>query len=140
MQTALPASVLRLLALCAAAASVAVASGCGGSDSSSESAAPAESTPATTEESTGSAKEEGTATAAQGKQLFSSAGCISCHTLADAGASGRIGPNLDEDQPSRDVVIDVVTNGDGRMPSFKDNLSTAEIEAVADYVSSVAGK
>ncbi len=38
------------------------------------------------------------------------------------------------------MVIDYVTNGDGRMPSFKDNLSTAEIEAIADYVTSVAGK
>jgi mono/diheme cytochrome c family protein len=32
-----------------------------------------------------------------GKTLFSGAGqCSSCHTLADAGAGGAVGPNLDE--------------------------------------------
>jgi alcohol dehydrogenase (cytochrome c) len=37
-------------------------------------------------------------------------------------------------------VVDRVTNGRGAMPSFKDSLDPAQIEAVADYVSSVAGK
>jgi cytochrome c2 len=33
----------------------------------------------------------------EGKETFmGSAGCTSCHTLADAGASGTIGPNLDQ--------------------------------------------
>jgi mono/diheme cytochrome c family protein len=36
------------------------------------------------------------ATAAAGKAAFTgSAGCASCHTLAAAGASGTVGPNLD---------------------------------------------
>ncbi len=98
MPTALRTSLLRLLALITAAAAVAVASGCGGSDSSSDSAAPAESAPAESSPAATGTDEKGsdTATAAQGKQLFSSAGCVSCHTLADAGASGRIGPNLDD--------------------------------------------
>jgi cytochrome c551/c552 len=30
-----------------------------------------------------------------GKAVFSSAGCNSCHTLAEAGATGTVGPNLD---------------------------------------------
>jgi mono/diheme cytochrome c family protein len=33
-----------------------------------------------------------------------------------------------------------VTNGKGVMPSFKAQLSSAQIEAVATYVSTVAGK
>jgi mono/diheme cytochrome c family protein len=31
-----------------------------------------------------------------GKQVFESEGCAACHTLAEAGASGSVGPNLDE--------------------------------------------
>src|SRR6187549_1024268 len=31
-----------------------------------------------------------------GKAVYTSAGCASCHTLADAGATGNVGPNLDE--------------------------------------------
>jgi len=33
-----------------------------------------------------------------------------------------------------------VTNGKGQMPSFKGTLDQQQIEAVADYVSSSAGK
>jgi mono/diheme cytochrome c family protein len=76
----------------------------------------------------------------EGKQIFASAGCAGCHTLADAGSSGTVGPNLDEAKPSKDLVVDRVTNGRGGMPSFKGQLSAAEIQRVADYVSSVAGK
>ena len=32
----------------------------------------------------------------RGKQLFVSSGCGGCHTLADAGSQGTIGPNLDD--------------------------------------------
>ena len=42
-----------------------------------------------------------------------------CHTLADAGASGAVGPNLDETKPSYELVVDRVTNGKGVMPSVR---------------------
>ena len=74
-----------------------------------------------------------------GKTIFMSAGCNSCHTLADAGATGTIGPNLDEAKPSKQLAVDRVTNGMGAMPSFKGQLSEAEIDAVAEYVSTAAG-
>jgi mono/diheme cytochrome c family protein len=77
---------------------------------------------------------------AQGKTVFQSAGCTSCHTLADAGASGTVGPNLDQAKPPKSLVIDRVTNGKGVMPSFKGQLTQAQIDAVATYVSIVAGK
>ena len=35
-----------------------------------------------------------------GKAIFASAGCASCHTLKDAGAKGNVGPNLDSLKPS----------------------------------------
>ena len=74
-----------------------------------------------------------------GKSIFQTAGCAGCHTLADAGSTGNVGPNLDQAKPPKELVIDRVTNGRGAMPSFKDSLDEAQIQAVADYVSSVAG-
>ncbi len=83
--------------------------------------------------------EGSTGDAAAGKQVFASAGCVSCHTLADAGSSGTVGPNLDDASPSYDKVVERVTNGQGVMPPFKDQLSEQQIADVAAYVSSVAG-
>ena len=78
---------------------------------------------------------------AEGKQIFTgSAGCGGCHTLADAGTSGNVGPNLDEAKPSKALAVARVTNGKGPMPPFKGQLSPAQIQAVAAYVSSAAGK
>jgi cytochrome c553 len=74
-----------------------------------------------------------------GAAVFSSAGCANCHTLKAAGASGTVGPNLDQLQPSADQVRAIVSSGGGGMPSFTGKLSSAQIAAVASYVSSVAG-
>ena len=49
-------------------------------------------------------------------------------------------PNLDEAKPPYDLVVDRVTNGKGVMPPFKGQLSEQQIQDVAAYVSSVAGK
>jgi mono/diheme cytochrome c family protein len=76
----------------------------------------------------------------KGKAIFASAGCGSCHTLADAGTTGQVGPKLDDAKPSMELVVERVTNGAGAMPSFKDRLSEQEIADVAAYVSSVAGQ
>ncbi|MGZ8716537.1 MAG: c-type cytochrome, partial [Gaiellaceae bacterium] len=38
---------------------------------------------------------EGTGDRANGKELFTQK-CGSCHTLADAGTAGQVGPNLDD--------------------------------------------
>jgi mono/diheme cytochrome c family protein len=51
-----------------------------------------------------------------------------------------VGPNLDEAKPSKELAVDRVTNGQGGMPPFKGQLTPEEINAVAEYVSSVAGK
>ena len=76
-----------------------------------------------------------------GKQVFlGSAACGGCHTLADAGSSGNVGPNLDDAKPSYDKVVTQVTNGGGVMPPFKGTLTEQQIADVAAYVSSVAGK
>jgi mono/diheme cytochrome c family protein len=77
--------------------------------------------------------------AAAGKQVFESAGCVACHTLADAGSTGTVGPNLDDAKPPATLVVTRVTDGAGAMPSFKDKLTEQQIQDVAAYVSSVAG-
>ncbi len=90
---------------------------------------------ASTEQTTTAAAGSG-ATIAAGKRIFASAGCVACHTLKAAGASGTVGPNLDQVKPSYDKVIERVTKGKPPMPSFRGQLSANEIQAVARFVSS----
>jgi mono/diheme cytochrome c family protein len=106
--------------------------GCGGGDSGGSAGSGT-----TTQQSSTSGG--GTASAAEGKQIFTQ-NCGGCHTLADAGTNGQVGPNLDDLKPDEPTVERQVTNGGGKMPAFKDRLSAAQIKAVATYVSSVAGK
>lgn len=95
-------------------------------------------TGATTETGGGETGEEspagGEGDAAAGEEVFAANGCGSCHTLEEAGASGSIGPNLDESQPSFELAVDRVTNGAGAMPAFGDSLSEEQIRDVAAYV------
>lgn len=74
-----------------------------------------------------------------GKAIFAAAGCGSCHALADANAAGTVGPSLDEAMPTTELAVERITNGLGGMPAFGDQLSAEQIDAVAEYVSSVAG-
>jgi cbb3-type cytochrome c oxidase subunit III len=74
-----------------------------------------------------------------GKAIFQ-AECSSCHTLKAAGATGTVGPNLDQLKPSFAIAQHQVEVGGGVMPAFKGKLSQAQIDAVAKFVSSSAGK
>ena len=78
-------------------------------------------------------------TSLDGKTIFK-AKCGGCHTLADAGTTGTTGPNLDQLKPAFARVQKQVTNGGAVMPAFKGVLTKAQIDAVANYVSSHAGK
>ena len=106
-------------------------------------AAAAETTPApTTPSPTPTAPAADAGDAAAGKTVFATTAtpsCAGCHTLKDAGASGSVGPNLDNAKPPYSLVVDRVTHGKGVMPSFSGSLSAADIENVAKYVSTVAG-
>jgi mono/diheme cytochrome c family protein len=106
---------------------------CGGGGGSSSSSGAA-SAPASSSSSGGTQN-----ASAEGKQVFSQ-NCGGCHTLKNAGASGSVGPNLDELRPPKATVVRQVDNGGGPMPAFKGKLSDAQINAVATYVSSVAGQ
>jgi hypothetical protein len=63
----------------------------------------------------------------------------SAGTLKAAHSNGQIGPNLDELRPTAAAVEAKVETGGGVMPSFRDELSSAQIQAVASYVASNAG-
>jgi mono/diheme cytochrome c family protein len=74
-----------------------------------------------------------------GKQIFLTAGCKGCHTLADAGATGTVGPNLDQAKPDFKLATERVTFGKGVMPSFKSQLKDQQIADVAAYVVKATG-
>jgi mono/diheme cytochrome c family protein len=69
-----------------------------------------------------------------GKQVFLTAGCTGCHTLADAGSHGTVGPVLTKANVPLSLVVHNVTLGAGAMPSFKSQLSAKQIADVAAYV------
>jgi mono/diheme cytochrome c family protein len=89
---------------------------------------------ATTSTETEQGGEEPSGDAAAGEAVFASAGCGACHALEAAGASGAVGPSLDESKPDAELVVDRVTNGKGAMPAFQDQLDEQQIQDVAAYV------
>ena len=74
-----------------------------------------------------------------GKALFLKSGCVGCHTLADAHATGTVGPNLDQSKPDYRKATARVTLGKGAMPPFKGQLSDQQIADVASYVVQATG-
>jgi mono/diheme cytochrome c family protein len=119
-----------------------------GAPSTSTTTTPAQGTTTTPAQGTTSTPQAGTTSTpaagaqqanAQGKQVFTQ-NCGSCHTLKDAKTTGTVGPNLDQLKPDQPTVQTQVTNGGAVMPAFKGTLNPNQIKAVAQYVSSVAGK
>jgi cytochrome c oxidase subunit 2 len=93
----------------------------------------------------------GAAAAPDGKAIFTGdGGCKNCHTLADAGATATIGPNLDKVLPalSRAEIRESVVTPDakitpgyssGVMPgTFAETLGEPGVKAVVDYLVEVS--
>jgi len=119
--------------------------GCGGGGDDASTSGGSTPPPPTTQEQPAATQTTATTRTApakgpDGAQVFASAGCASCHTLAAANASGSVGPNLDDLMPDAATVRSQVENGGGGMPSFSGDLSPAEIDAVARYVAANAGR
>lgn len=128
----------RIVAIAAVATALGVAAGCGyeGEMTASPETVTG-SVPQPTETAPPVEVPEGDAAA--GKAIFT-ANCAACHALADAGATGTVGPNLDETTPDAALVFDRVTNGKPPgMPSFSGSLSEQQIADVTAYVSTAAG-
>ena len=89
------------------------------------------------------ARAQDAATLERGKNIFTTEAqpsCAVCHTLADAGATGEIGINLDDFKPTEQQVQAAVRDGVGVMPAYKQSLSEEQIEAVAQYVAKAVRK
>jgi mono/diheme cytochrome c family protein len=98
----------------------------------------------------GALAQAGLAGATTGEQIFTAAGCAGCHTLSKAGATGTIGPSLNDLANSGDIkgspedyvresVLDpdaVVVSGfqAGVMPSFKGKLTDKQVQALVQYL------
>jgi cytochrome c6 len=78
---------------------------------------------------------------ALGREVFlerAEPGCAICHALADAGADGAVGPDLDTLQPDYDTVMRAVSQGIGPMRPYVD-LDETELDALAHYVATASG-
>jgi cytochrome c oxidase subunit 2 len=97
--------------------------------------------------------------AVNAKQLFTSGNastgataCATCHTLADAGAQGQVGPDLDKVLKGKDAafikesILDpnkVIAPGyqpNIMPPNFGDTLSAEQVDALVKYLSTVTNK
>jgi cytochrome c oxidase subunit 2 len=90
---------------------------------------------------------------AVGKQVFTGdAGCTGCHTLADANATGKTGPDLDQALKGKDMafirqsIVDPNAQiakgfGKGIMPQdFGQTLSKQQLDALVTYLHDVTSK
>jgi sulfite dehydrogenase len=115
-----------------------LAAACGGEETVTPTPETVEGTlPEETTEESPAETLEGDASA--GEEVFASAGCGGCHVLQAAGTNGQVGPNLDEAQPDFELAYDRVSNGQGAMPSFEDQLTEQQIADVAAFVAENAG-
>jgi mono/diheme cytochrome c family protein len=81
-----------------------------------------------------------TADQQQGRELFARR-CATCHTLKDAAAVGKVGPNLDALQPPETLTLNAIHQGragKGQMPAQL--LEDDEAHKVARYLAEVAGR
>ncbi len=93
-----------------------------------------------------------TAAEKRGREIFGER-CGLCHTLAAANTAGKVGPNLDQIQPTKQLVLHTIQYGclqnppkgsqeaclgEGTMPA--DVVQGTDAENVAKFVSKVAGQ
>jgi mono/diheme cytochrome c family protein len=82
-----------------------------------------------------------TAAQERGRDLFKR-NCATCHTLADAGAVGMVGPNLDQLRPAQALTLNAIQNGraEGRGQMPAQLLTGGDARDVASYLAAVAGR
>jgi mono/diheme cytochrome c family protein len=106
------------------------------------------------EKAAGKAEKGGAASAelAEGKQVFTTNGCGSCHTLAAADATGTVGPDLDQTLPgkSKAFIRESIVDPNAKVapgysagimpPTFGSSLSSAELNALVTFLQQSAGQ
>ena len=73
-----------------------------------------------------------------GAAAFANGPCSTCHTLANAGTAGNVGPVLDDAKPDYQLALKYITNGQGGMPAFKGQYTKDQISCFAGYVATWA--
>jgi mono/diheme cytochrome c family protein len=78
-----------------------------------------------------------------GATVFARMGCASCHTLAAAGATGEIGPSLDERLPDHTAdslrAVIVSPPAGSMMPdNFGSRMSDAELDQLVSFLLSAS--
>ena len=106
------------------------------------------------EQAGGAAPEDGEDPQAAGREIFLASGCDACHTFEDAGATGTVGPDLDElaaaagdrekgTSPEDYVEESIVDppafvvdgySGDTMPGNYADQLMPEEIDALVEYL------
>jgi menaquinol-cytochrome c reductase cytochrome b/c subunit len=81
----------------------------------------------------------GEVSADPGAAAFANGSCATCHTMANAGSAAQVGPNLDTSGTDYETALNLITNGQGGMPAFKDTYSEDEIKCLAGYVATWGG-
>lgn len=95
-------------------------------------------TPAPTPAPTQQAAAAPAVDAAAGRQLFNDWSCGACHVLADAGATGQIGPALDgNSRMTAASATRIISAGQGAMPGFGGQLTDEEIATLSAYIMQV---
>jgi cytochrome c oxidase subunit II len=96
-------------------------------------------------------REAAAAGANQGKSLFTSLGCGSCHVLQDADSQGQVGPNLDnvladadEEFVRQSIVAPDAEIAEGFQPgvmpkTYGEQLSDQQLDALVEYLVEAAG-
>jgi mono/diheme cytochrome c family protein len=101
----------------------------------------------------GALAQAGLAGAETGEQIFTAAGCASCHTLSKAGSNATIGPSLDElpqaagerqpgTSPQEYVEASLLDPDDftvsgfqaGVMPSYEGRLEDKQVQTLVEYL------
>lgn len=81
----------------------------------------------------------------EGRRTFAAMGCGSCHRLAAAGSTGRIGPSLDDELAGHDresltaAIVRVPGEGTSAMPDdYGQRMTDAELDALVSFLLAAA--
>ena len=81
----------------------------------------------------------GETSTAPGAAAFANGACSTCHTFADAGTAGNVGPNLTQNAVDYETALGLIVNGKGGMPAFSGQYNEDQISCLAGYVATHSG-
>ena len=85
----------------------------------------------------------------RGRARFAAEGCGACHSIAAAGANGKLGPRLDTLADGADDIVESITDprddiADGFPPKlmptdYAQRMSHADVQALAAFIAAASG-